>query len=169
MFCKVIRLYLVGDFYVGKTALQHYFSNGEFNPDTHPTVGATYINVQKIIDDTETIIKIYEVFNHHEFILNFDVRYAGGILLVYDVKRRSSFNYVQELLSILKEKIAVKVPIFLVGNKAESPDRKVSKEEGELMADKLGFMYFETSAKTGYNVEQTLVKIATIANFEMSK
>ena len=50
----------------------------------------------------------------------------------------------------------------LCGNKTDLTDeRKVSREQGQQLADSLGVPYFETSAKTGENVTrlyQGLVK-----------
>ena len=42
----------------------------------------------------------------------------------------------------------------LVGNKADMSDRRVRYEEGEALAKEMGVPFFETSAKTGQNVEE---------------
>jgi Ras-related protein Rab-8A len=41
----------------------------------------------------------------------------------------------------------------LVGNKSDINDRQVSYAEGERLAAELGIKFFETSAKTGINIE----------------
>merc|ERR1712224_1119013 len=40
-------------------------------------------------------------------------------------------------------------------------DRVVSEKEGKQLAEEHGFPYFETSAKTGFNVEQSFEKLAS--------
>lgn len=40
----------------------------------------------------------------------------------------------------------------LVGNKCDSPERKVSYEEGKRMAEQFGIEYFEVSAKDNINI-----------------
>ena len=51
----------------------------------------------------------------------------------------------------------------LVGNKADlhSASREVSEEEGLLKAAEMGAIYYETSAKSGYNVTELFKKLAT--------
>jgi GTPase SAR1 family protein len=43
----------------------------------------------------------------------------------------------------------------LVGNKCDREDRKVSFEEGSKLAAEFNMKYFETSAKTNQNVNET--------------
>ncbi len=45
--------------------------------------------------------------------------------------------------------------IYLVGNKSESKERKISFKEGKALRDRFGFHYFcETSASTGLNINE---------------
>ena len=48
----------------------------------------------------------------------------------------------------------MKTNIVIVGTKCDRLDREVTEEEGKKLADELGVKYFETSAKTGYNVNE---------------
>ena len=50
---------------------------------------------------------------------------------------------------------------ILIGNKCDLEDkRKVSKEEGQALADKFGIPFFETSAKSNINISEAFMKIA---------
>jgi len=52
---------------------------------------------------------------------------------------------------------------ILIGKKADlESERKVSKEEGKQLAKLLECQYYETSAKTGQNINQALDEIAKI-------
>ena len=50
---------------------------------------------------------------------------------------------------------------MLLGNKCDlENERKVSTERGQMLAAKLGIKFFETSAKSGLNLEETLLTLA---------
>ena len=48
---------------------------------------------------------------------------------------------------------------MLVGNQSDL-ERQVTTEEGRQFADQRGMIFFETSARTGSNVEQMLAAVA---------
>jgi hypothetical protein len=50
----------------------------------------------------------------------------------------------------------------LVGNKSDRPDRAIASEKGRELAEAHGLTFFETSAKSGLNVNQVFDHIARI-------
>ena len=49
-----------------------------------------------------------------------------------------------------------KISVIVIGNKIDSNEREVNKQEAEIYCSELGYPYFETSAKTGENVNKTI-------------
>jgi GTPase KRas protein len=85
-----------------------------------------------------------------------------GFLLVYAINSRNSFTEVREFHEqILRVKDVEKFPIVVVGNKCDLGDRqrKVTKDEGQQLCDQLGVPFFETSAKSAINVEESFYQI----------
>ena len=52
---------------------------------------------------------------------------------------------------------------MIVGNKTDLADkRQITEEEGEKLAQDLGLLFFETSAKDGTNISELFNKLASI-------
>ena len=79
---------------------------------------------------------------------------AGGILLVYDVTDRQSFENIRNWIKNIKQHASETVRKILLGNKCDMDEKRaVSTEEGQEWADELDIQFFETSAKSGRSVE----------------
>lgn len=91
-------------------------------------------------------------------------RGATGILLVYDVTDATSFANVRSWLRNVEQHANEGVARVLVGNKADAPEsrRAVSREAGQALADEIGVPFFETSAKSGANVDEAFKTLARI-------
>ena len=86
-------------------------------------------------------------------------REAQGALLFFDITDRTTFENLSFWLSKIEDHAEKDTKVMLVGNKydlaKENPDdRQVSANEAERFAKDHGLMYFETSAKSGYNVKE---------------
>lgn len=80
---------------------------------------------------------------------------ARGILLVFDLCDRTSFEHAEYLHGEIREnsmKHLDTVLFVLVGHKCDQNEPKVNREEAERLASKLRAPYFEVSSKTGHNV-----------------
>ena len=124
---------------------------------------------QYYVVHTEKIIKlkIWEIADHenkHASIVQGYCRNAAGVLLVYDVTRRASFDKVLHYLEELKEHGPTGLIIMLIGNKSDvlGSSRAVSFEEGRFLAGKNGLSFMETSASSGQNVEEAFEALSDI-------
>ncbi len=76
------------------------------------------------------------------------LKHSLGIILVYSINNRKSFDNCEEWLNEMKRNNIKDIPIILIGNKCDlEEERKVNKEEGLNYANKNGFKFFECSAK----------------------
>jgi len=81
-------------------------------------------------------------------------RGVNGIFLVFDLTKIDSFNNIRQWELELNRNAFENVEKVLVGNKCDLVnERKLSYDEGKELADELGMMYFETSAKSSVNVD----------------
>ena len=81
--------------------------------------------------------------------------------LVYDITKKESFNNISSWLEECKVQSPKTILTVLVGNKADLSDkREVSTEEGRDLASRNKMMFFECSAKTGFNIDEVFQESA---------
>ena len=83
------------------------------------------------------------------------VRGASIVFIVYDVSDKDTFKNIEMWINFIKQVNTDNSVLVLCGNKIDLK-RQVSKKQGENLAKKEGLLYFETSAKTGENVNRML-------------
>ena len=88
-------------------------------------------------------------------------RGSHGAFIVYDITNRDSFENVPRWLTDVKSSDRSDIVCILIGNKSDLNNREVSREEGQKFADSYGMTFFETSAKTGENVEASMISCLT--------
>ena len=78
---------------------------------------------------------------------------TDGVLLLYDITKRSSFEHLSTWIDDLREYADSNTEIILVGNKSDLEDeREVTKEEIKNFSIKHKTNFVEVSAKNGTNV-----------------
>jgi small GTP-binding protein len=113
----------------------------------------------KIINLEEKLIKlqIWDTAGQERFRTITKTYYKGahGIILTYDVTDENSFKNIRTWVKQIEQNVQNNVCKVLVGNKCDRDDRKVSFDEGQKLAKEFNMQFFETSAKTNYNVNET--------------
>ena len=87
------------------------------------------------------------------------------MILIYSIDNRISFeNIINQWINLINKFMDIsKFQIILVGNKKDLNDERiVSEEEGRKVAENYNFKFFETSAITGENVNETFQKLFEI-------
>ncbi|CAM9933110.1 unnamed protein product [Discosporangium mesarthrocarpum] len=159
-----IKLLMIGDSGVGKTCLLLRYANDSFSQTFITTIGIDF-KIKNIDLDTKRIkLQIWDTAGQERFrtITTSYFRGAQGILLVYDVTDKKSFNSIRNWVGQIQQQHAdVHVNKILIGNKCDMEDeREVSREEGAQLAAEYGIQFFETSAKNDVNVEKGFITIA---------
>jgi len=158
-----IKLLMIGDSGVGKTCLLLRYANDSFSPTFITTIGIDFKIKNVEIDGKRIKLQIWDTAGQERFrtITTSYFRGAQGILLVYDVTDRRSFESIRNWVSQIQQHADVHVNKILVGNKCDMLDEKVvSTEEGQKLAKEFGIDFWEASAKNDINVEQSFISIA---------
>lgn len=121
------------------------------------TIGVDYGVKPVQIMGRQIRVNFWDLSGHEAFfeIRNEFYKDAQGILLVFDVTCRESFDALGDWLAEATKFGAnmKNIPIVLCANKVDKR-RDVSEDEGRDFASSRGFLYYETSACTGANVTE---------------
>lgn len=163
------KILLCGEFRVGKSSLVLRYVEDRFPGNYMATIGANFlVKTTNVELESGEVLKIgqqiWDVGGHMRSSQVSHVFYQGvmGALLVYDVTRRETLEKVH-LWSAELLKYSPKAQIYLIGNKKDlENERLVSTEEGEQTKVKNNYKaFFETSAKTNEQVQETFENLAT--------
>ena len=150
-----IKLILIGDSNVGKTTLLYKYIDNENKEDITPTVGLENKVKTTEIKGIKTKIQIWDTAGQEKFnsLTKNTFTNTDGILIVFDLTNKSSFNNIKNWIEDVKYKSDPKIKKIIVGNKSDLKDkRKVSKEDIKSITEK--YKYIEVSALNGNNVEK---------------
>ena len=153
----LFKLLIIGESGVGKTCLLLRFTDDSFTANHLTTIGIDFkIKVINILNKTIKL-QIWDTAGQERFRTITKTYYKGaqGIILTYDVTDDNSFKNIRNWIKQIETNAQTNVCKVLVGNKCDKPDRKVSYEEGKKLADDYGMDFFETSAKSNTNVNET--------------
>ena len=155
----VFKYIIVGDSSVGKSCLLLQFTDKRFKSAHDLTIGVEFGARTVPVDNYGFVkLQIWDTAGQESFRSITRSYYRGAIcaLLVYDITRRSTFQNLVRWLEEMLEHAYSRMTIVLVGNKKDlDAEREVSYDEGLEFARKNKLIFFETSAKTAENVDQT--------------
>ncbi len=158
------KLIIIGDQGVGKSCLAIKASRNYFEDFYSPTVGFEFLSFNVKVEDKIVKLQIWDTCGQEVYrsLISSFFRSASLAIIVYSIDSEESFNNIEKWLNDIKTQSNPDIKIFLVGNKADLEDkRKISHEEGEKLSNDHKFSYFmETSAKTGFNVQNVFIEAA---------
>ena len=155
----VYKVLLLGDSTVGKTCFLMKYTDKTFQDIHMATIGLDYrLRSMKLKSGKSIKLQIWDTAGQDRFRAITKNYYKGshGIILIYDITNTQSFENVITWVNQIREEASSNVIIYIAGNKVDMEDeRKVDRDDGEKLAEELGFPFVETSAKNGININET--------------
>ena len=168
----LFKLLLIGNSSVGKSSLLFRFVENVWDDSFVPTIGVDFVSnllsvilifiyKQKLktleVNGKKVKLQIWDTAGQERF-KNITASYyrgGNGVLVVYDITERESFDNLNSWLIEIEKNANKNVYKLLIGNKCDLEDkRKVSYQEGKDFAESNGMKFMETSAKTASKVQE---------------
>ena len=159
------KVVLVGETGVGKTNLITRYIYNTFDQNQVSTVSATYAKKTiKRNDGNEIILQIWDTAGQESYrgLTQLFYRNAAGIIIVYDITRKNTFEEIKNYwLKQVKENASKEAKIAIVGNKNDLFTKgEVDEEECRAFAEKIGAMFQLTSALNSNGVDKLFEDLA---------
>ncbi|XP_046581040.1 ras-related protein RABF1-like [Haliotis rubra] len=159
-----VKVVTVGDMDVGKTCLTLRFMKNTFNEDSRGTVGASFLAKAVDIPDKTVIFQVWDTAGQERFrsLIPMYLRDAKAAIVVYDVTDLESYKNIKgHWLQMLHKHGPTDIRVAIVGNKIDKMSEKVvPTKEAQKFAEDHRFLFIETSALTGANVEKLFYDVA---------
>ena len=156
------KILLLGDTSVGKTCFLKRYIDGTFQDAYLSTIGFDYkFKIVTLKNGKKARVQLWDTAGQERFRTIAKSFYNGahGIILMYDVTNRKTYDNIRKWLNQIKEQAKKTICIVLIANKIDSDGRIVTKEEGERLAKESNLEIFEASAKEKINVNEAFERI----------
>ena len=150
-----IKIMILGETLVGKTAIITRYTKKVFAENYLTTVGIDFQNKQLNINGKKINVEIWDTAGQERFrnIAKTYFQSSDGFLLVYDITSKDSFNKLNDWYDQIKLSAPENSKCIIAGNKSDLEEkRQVKKEEGEKFASDNNLKFYETSAKDDKNI-----------------
>merc|ERR1719203_1151386 len=149
----LFKILMIGDAGVGKSSMLLRFTDDSFDDHIQSTIGVDFKVKHMDVNDKRVKLTIWDTAGQERFrtLTSSYYRGAQGVVMVYDVTRRESFENLEQWLKEVKvycPNNGEGVVKLLVGNKIDLEGRTISRAEAEDWARSQGMLFLEASAKT---------------------
>ncbi|XP_062999063.1 ras-related protein Rab-40C isoform X2 [Elgaria multicarinata webbii] len=160
----LLKFLLVGDSDVGKGEILESLQDGASESPYAYSNGIDYKTTTILLDGRRVKLELWDTSGQGRFCTIFRSysRGAQGILLVYDITNRWSFDGIDRWIKEIDEH-APGVPRILVGNRLHLAfKRQVPTEQARSYAEKNCMTFFEVSPLCNFNVIESFTELSRI-------
>ncbi|KAH0785871.1 small GTP-binding protein [Histomonas meleagridis] len=157
------KFIVIGSSGVGKTAILKRLVDDVFAEESQSTIGVEFLATSVVVDDKQIKLHIWDTAGQERFrsIAKAYFRSAIGVILVFDLTDRKSFEDLTDWLKDIHSLCDPNAVVTLIGNKSDLVDqRTITPSEAEGFAQLHQLTYLETSALGGDNIQEAFQRTA---------
>ena len=153
----LFKIMILGDSAVGKTSFITKYVSNKFGERYLCTIGIDYQEKLLVKNEKDIKLQIWDTAGQERYrnIAKSYFQSSHAFIVAYDINNKKTFNQLKYWVEQIKSISNSNVKCIIIGTKCDLEDRQVNEEEGEDFAKKLGYKFFETSAKLNINVTET--------------
>ena len=188
-----MKIVLIGDSGVGKTALLSRLETNTFSPESSPTIGGGFIqltinttlnpddgtpeetkcvpnspNCNNEYDENHFNVGIWDTAGQERFktVVPMYFQKADIIIMVFSVDDPKTFQNIETWKQLAEESAPPEFHKILLGNKTDirvsRPEGSITFDQGIELANAMGAPYIETSAKTGWGIDNLIQEFRNV-------
>ena len=169
----IIKAAIIGDYGVGKTSISNTFLDKKYYEVYTPTLGVDFRHKIITLKDNSYKIQIWDTAGQERFksIVKSYLRDLDIAILVFDLNNLDSFLKIEEWYQVIKlyNKNKENINFFLIGNKNDIPDKKVTSEEINKFINPNNIDYYGCSAKNNKLVKDIFISIVDKIDLQVRK
>lgn len=161
----LLKVLLVGDSDVGKHEILSILDDGSSEGHHFCSGSAAHKTTTILLDGKRVKLQVWDTSGQGRFctIIRSYSRGAQGVILVYDITNKWSFDGIERWLKEVEDH-APGVPKVLVGNRLHLAfKRQVAAKQAEMYASKHKMACFEISPLCDFNIRESFCELARMA------
>ena len=153
------KIIFVGDAGVGKTTIIGRIMDNPFSDVYEPSIGVDFMSKNIKFRGQNVKLQMWDTAGQEKYkgLIPSYVRNSSIVFLVYDITSKVSFDNIPKWINFIRT--IENSTLVLCGNKLDSSNREVNKQDAESLAQKEKISFFEVSAKTEENIKNMFYNV----------
>ncbi|XP_065889595.1 ras-related protein Rab-34-like isoform X2 [Dysidea avara] len=161
---RTAKIIILGEAAVGKTSLVNRYFHNMFETGYKATIGVDFMCQQYKILGIPIKVQVWDTAGAERFrsLTYTYFRKAHAILLVFDMHDTSSLQKLRDWHQDALKHCGRPFETFVIGSKLDLCQSEYDRRPAHTVSSSLGAEYWETSSKTGENVDDLFTRVAAV-------
>ena len=162
-----LKVCVLGDGEVGKSAWITRHSTGQFVENYKPTMGAAVHNLRFQGEKGTVLFEVWDCAGRDEYggLREGYLLHSNAAVVMFDLTQKTTFKSLDKWIALAR-KVVPDIPVIVCGNKCDNKDIRVFQPEiSGWFSRQKGVTFYYTSAKTNFNLEKPFLKVSGQTQF----